>query len=148
MSSGVPVEAELEERLMVSFGRQTLMSTLAATLSVHGVGAVTVRVPAAPTLLQQHGFLHAGVIAAALDTACGYAAISTQPVGREVLTAEYKINLLAPARGSMLEATAETVRVGRTLIVCRGEASSDGETVAVMQATMVPVNDSGRPGAS
>lgn len=140
-----PLDADQEARLKASFGRQTLMTTLAATLSVHSVGAVTVTVPAASTLLQQHGFLHAGVIAAALDTACGYAAISTQPADREVLTAEYKINLLTPARGLSLEAHAETVRVGRTLIVCRGEAMSDGRAVAVMQATMVPVNGSGRP---
>lgn len=145
MNPAGPVDPELAERLMASFGRQTMMSTLAATLSLTRIGSVTVTVPAAPGLLQQHGFLHGGVIATALDTACGYAAISTQPVGHEVLTAEYKINLLEPARGRLLEADAETVRVGSTLIVCRGEARSDGRTVAVMQATMVPVGDSGRP---
>lgn len=135
----------LTGRLRESFRQQTLMRTFAATLDVHTEGSVTVTVPSAQGLLQQHGFIHAGVVAAALDTACGYAAISVQGEGAEVLTAEYKVNFLAPARGSEVVAYSSVVKVGRTLLVCRGEARCDGTVVAIITATMVPVDPTGRP---
>jgi uncharacterized protein (TIGR00369 family) len=95
---------------------------------------------------QQHGFVHAGAVAAVLDSACGYAAFSVMPPGAAVLTASYTINLLAPAAGERFRMTGTVVRAGRTLVVCRGDAFADGTATpfAVMQATLTALYD--RPG--
>ena len=97
--------------------------------------------PIEPRLSQQDGFLHAGVVVAALDSACGYAALTLMPDDAEVLTVEFKVNLLAPASGERLVAEGEVVRAGRTLTGCRGDAyvEQGGERahVATMLATMV-----------
>ena len=94
----------------------------------------------------QHGFVHAGIVSAVLDSACGYAAFSVMPPEAAVLTATYTINLLAPAAGQRFVMTGEVVRAGRTLVVCRGEATADGtkKPFAVMQSTLSAVYD--RPG--
>jgi uncharacterized protein (TIGR00369 family) len=80
-------------------------------------------------LSQQHGFVHAGVIAAIADSAAGYAAMSLTPEGSEVLTVEFKLNLLAPARGDLLIARGSVLRAGRTLTVCEAAvvALQEGE---------------------
>ena len=128
-------------RIRTSFDRQGAMATLGAELTDVGAGRVTIALPIEPRLSQQHGFLHAGVVVAELDTACGYAALSVMPDDAEVLTVELKVNLLAPASGEMLVAEGEVVRAGRTLTVCRGEAyaghASERVHVATMLATMV-----------
>ena len=97
---------------------------------------------------QQHGFLHAGAVAAVLDSACGYAAYSTMPPEASVLTVTYTVNLMAPAAGQRFTMTGQVVRAGRTLLVCRGEAFADGadRPFAAMQATMTALYD--RPGIS
>ena len=97
--------------------------------------------PIEPRLSQQDGFLHAGVVVAALDSACGYAALTLMPDDAEVLTVELKVNLLAPAGGDSLVAKGEVVRAGRTRTVCRGDAYAEQGPervhVATMLATMV-----------
>jgi uncharacterized protein (TIGR00369 family) len=99
-------------------------------------------------LTQQHGFLHAGVVTAVVDSACGYAALTLMEPGSAVLSVEFKINLLAPAAGTQFVATGRVVRAGRTLTVCGGEMRAvrpgGDAVVAVMQATMMAVRD--RPG--
>jgi uncharacterized protein (TIGR00369 family) len=130
-------------RVRGSFARQGAMATLGAQLAVVDEGRVAITVPIEPRLSQQHGFLHAGVVVAALDSACGYAALTLMPDGTEVLTVELKVNLLAPASGDTLRAEGEVVRAGRTLTVCRGDAFAEGAErvhVATMLATIV-----GRP---
>jgi uncharacterized protein (TIGR00369 family) len=91
-------------------------------------------------LTQQHGYVHAGIIATIADSACGYAAYSLMPAGTEVVSVEFKINLMAPARGELLTARARVIRPGRTLTVCAAEvyALRDGQetAVAAMLATM------------
>jgi uncharacterized protein (TIGR00369 family) len=103
--------------------------------------ASQIAVPIEPRLSQQDGFLHAGVVVAALDSACGYAALTLMPSEAEVLTVELKVNLLAPASGHRLVAEGEVVRAGRTLTVCRGEGhaeqGADRVHVATMLATIV-----------
>ena len=98
-------------------------------------------------LTQQHGFLHAGVLASAADSACGYAALSLMPAGAAVLSIEFKINMLAPATGDRFLARGRVIRAGRTVTVCWGEVVSyvgDAErTVATMVATMMTVMDRG-----
>ncbi len=96
-------------------------------------------------LTQQHGFLHAGVVTSALDSACGYAALSLMEEGVGVLSVEFKTNMLAPARGEELIARGRVLRAGRIIAVCQGEAAmlaDGGETsVAVMIATIMTIRD-------
>jgi uncharacterized protein (TIGR00369 family) len=136
-----PLEASILERVHASFARQGAMATLGAELADVAAGHVAIVVPVEPRLSQQHGFLHAGVVVAALDTACGYAALTLMPDDAEVLTVELKVNLLAPAIGDRIVADGEVVRAGGTLTVCRGDAygeqGSERSHVATMLATMV-----------
>jgi uncharacterized protein (TIGR00369 family) len=134
-----------EQAVRDSFAMQRLMATIGARLTLVAAGEIEIRVPFRLDLTQQHGLLHAGVVAAALDSACGYAAFSLMPDGVGVLTVEFKTNLLAPARGEELVARGRVVRAGRTITVCQAEAFmlSDGtETlVATMLATIMTVRD-------
>jgi uncharacterized protein (TIGR00369 family) len=132
-----------EQVVRDSFTAQRFMATIGARLERVAPGEIEVRVPFRPDLTQQHGFLHAGVVTSALDNACGYAALSLLPTGADVLSVEFKTNLLAPAKGEELIARARVVRAGRTITVCQADASmlADGaETlVATMLATIMAV---------
>nr|WP_322513661.1 PaaI family thioesterase [Chloroflexus sp.] len=129
--------------MRASFARQGLMSSLHAVIEHIRPGELAITMPANPAYSQQHGYIHGGVIASILDSACGYAALTLMPADREVLTVEFKINFLSPARGSRFVAVGRVVRAGRTVTVCSGEAIAiDGErrsTIALMQATMFAV---------
>jgi uncharacterized protein (TIGR00369 family) len=129
------------ERVRASFARQGAMATIGAELAEVAEGRVAIALPIEPRLSQQDGFLHAGVVVAALDSACGYAALTLMTDDAEVLTVELKVNLLAPAGGERLVAVGEVLRAGRTLTVCRGDAHAErGDErvhVATMLATMV-----------
>jgi len=135
-------------RVRASFDRQGMMTTLGVEVTAVEPGRVEMLLRHDDRFTQQHGFLHAGVVASVLDTACGYAAYSVMPPEASVLTATFTINLLAPAAGERFAITGEVVRAGRTLVVCRGEAFADGgqRPFAVMQATMTAVM--GRPDIS
>jgi uncharacterized protein (TIGR00369 family) len=140
-----PRNPDFEEAVRDSFAKQQLMSTIGARLTSVRAGAIEIRVPFRSDLTQQHGFLHAGVVSSALDSACGYAAFSLMPAGVGVLSIEFKTNLLAPARGEELIARGRVVRAGRTITVSQGDAFmlQDGAEVAVatMIATIVTVRD-------
>ena len=122
-----------------SFGRQAVMATLGAELVKVEEGLVEIRLPFRADLTQQNGFLHAGISTTILDSACGYAALSTMPDNCDVLSVEFKVNLLAPASGEAFLARGRVVKAGRTLTVCQGELESLplGRTVALMTATMI-----------
>src|SRR5215510_8281625 len=109
------VNPDFENRVRKSFARQAFMSTLGATLTRVEPGAVEIRLPIRPEVSQQHGFVHAGAVAAIGDSACGYAALSLMPADTGVLAVEYKINLMAPAVGEVLIARGRVLRAGRTL---------------------------------
>jgi len=128
-------------RVQASFDRQGMMTTLGVEVTAVEPGRVEMSLRHDDRFTQQHGFLHAGAVASVLDTACGYAAFSVMPPEAAVLTATYTVNLLAPAAGDRFTITGEVVRAGRTLVVCRGEAFTDGDQrpFAVMQATMTAV---------
>jgi len=128
-------------RVQDSFDRQGMMTTLGVEVTAVEPGRVEMSLRHDDRFTQQHGFLHAGAVASVLDTACGYAAFSVMPPEAAVLTATYTVNLLAPAAGERFTITGEVVRAGRTLVVCRGEAFTDGDQrpFAVMQATMTAV---------
>ena len=140
-----PRNPHFEQAVRDSFAAQRLMATPDARLTSVAPGEIEIRVPFRTALTQQHGFLHAGVVASALDTACGYAAFSLMPEGVGVLSVEFKTNLLAPARGEELIARGRVVRAGRTITVCQAEAwmVRDGAQtpVATMLATMMAVRD-------
>lgn len=130
-----------DERVRQSFSRQAFMSTLGAELTTVHEGSVEIRLPFSPTLTQQNGYVHAGAITAVLDSACGYAALSVAPDDKDVLSVEFKVNLLSPAAGDFFAARARVKRAGRTLIVCTADAFavSDGKekVVATMLATIM-----------
>ena len=126
-----------------SFDKQQIMRTLGARLTRVEPGEVEIELPYREALTQQHGFLHAGVVTAVLDSTCGYAAFSLMPAGAGVLSVEFKVNLLAPAQGELLIARGRVLRAGRTLSVCQADATmrSAGQDtpVATMLATIMTV---------
>ena len=136
----------IHDRVRASFDAQGLMRTLGATLARVDDGEVHIALPYARALSQQHGYLHAGVTTAIVDNACGYAALTQAPAGFEVVTAEFKVNLLRPAIGARFLAIGRVVNAGRLLTVCTGEVRAfagagddDPRLVALMQATIVRV---------
>jgi uncharacterized protein (TIGR00369 family) len=140
-----PLDPTWEARVRASFARQTLMETLNAELIDLAPGRCTIRSTYREGLGQQHGFFHAGVASAIADSACGYAAYTLAPPDTEVLTAEFKINLLAPANGRELVAAAEVIRRGRRLSVCLARievdpGGADGRPCAIMLATIAVVS--------
>jgi uncharacterized protein (TIGR00369 family) len=124
-----------------SFARQDFMRHLGAELVEVGPGSCAISCRPRRELTQQHDYVHAGVVAAIADSAAGYAALSLTPEGSEVLTVEFKLNLLAPAEGELLTARGKVVRAGRTLTVCEAAvtASRRGEEAlcAVALVTMM-----------
>ena len=140
-----PQDPEFASRVRASFGNQKLMTTLGARLEKVEPGAVDIRLPYRDDLTQQNGFLHAGAIAAVADSACGYAALSLMPAGADVLSIEFKINMLSPAQGEAIVARGEVIRAGKRVMVCRADVYSiTGATeklVAAMQGTMMVVTD-------
>lgn len=140
-----PRNPHFERAVRDSFAAQEVMRTIGARLETVVPGEVEIRVPFRHQLTQQNGFLHAGIVSAAMDSACGYAAFSLMDADVGVLTIEFKTNLLAPAQGEELIARGHVVRSGRTITVCRAEATMtvDGsETpVATMLATVMTVRD-------
>ena len=124
-----------------SFGRQPFMATLGATIAHLVPGEVHLRFPFSPSLCQQNGYLHAGVVAAVADSANGYAAFTLAAPDTDVLAVEFKINLLAPAVGDAFLACGRVVRPGRTLTVCLAEVvamAGDARTpVATMLSTII-----------
>jgi uncharacterized protein (TIGR00369 family) len=126
------------------------MATLGVKLERVVPGEVVLSLPFRADLTQQHGFLHAGIVTSVIDSACGYAALSLMEPGTAVLSVEFKVNLLAPARGEYFEAHGRVVRAGRTVTVVSGELrafaggdsrSGEGKVVAIMTGTMMSVRD-------
>jgi uncharacterized protein (TIGR00369 family) len=139
---------DFEKRVRESFARQQAMHTLGVVISRLERGVVELEMPYAAAFTQQHGFMHAGVIATALDTACGYAAFSMMDPRAAILTIEFKSNFLAPAKGDRFRFVANVVKHGRTISVCDAQAfaqTAAGEKlIATMTATVMAVID--RPG--
>jgi len=142
--SKVAPSADYEIRVRGSFARQSIMKTIGAELTRVAPGLIEIELPFSQALTQQHGFLHAGVVSAALDSACGYAALTLMPQDTGVLTIEFKVNLLAPAKGERFLFRASVTKAGRTIIVTDGQAfalASDSEPrlIATMTGTMMVV---------
>jgi uncharacterized protein (TIGR00369 family) len=140
-STIIPPDPDYVARVRDSYGRQNFMATLGAVLTLVEPGVVEIELPFADTLTQQHGFFHAGAVSSIADTAGGYAGFSLFPSDASVLTVEFKMNLLAPARGEKLIARGEVVKSGRTLTFCElrvfGVESGDRVLCATGQQTLI-----------
>jgi uncharacterized protein (TIGR00369 family) len=140
-----PHDAGFEQRVRDSFARQPAMATLVASLQAVEPGRVVVVMAHRDALTQQHGFIHAGMLSTALDSACGYAAFSLMPADAAVLTIEFKVNLLAPARGPHFRFEGQVIKPGRTISVVDGRAfehaagGAGEKLVATMTATVMTV---------
>ena len=138
-----PQDPAFAQRVRASFARQAAMATIGASLAEVAAGRVVIELPWQQSLTQQHGFLHAGMVATALDSACGYAASSLMSADAGVLTIEYKINLLAPAQGQRFRMEGMVVKPGRTITVTEGRAWAidDGreKLIATMGATLMTI---------
>ena len=130
-------DPDFEARIRASFATQRFMISLGARLERIAPGEVTIALPFRSDLTQQNGFLHAGVVTSVVDSACGYAALSVMEPGADVLSVEFKVNLLAPAQGTEFLAVGRVVRSGRTLVVVSGEMRAGDTVVALMQGTMI-----------
>ena len=137
------MQADARQRIFDSFAAQSMMATLGAELDEVGEGHVRITAPILPGARQQQGFGHAGLTFSIGDSAAGYAALTLLPLDMEVVTAEIKVNLLAPAIGERLIATGRVIKPGRRLCVVTSEvhAEREGATtlIAILQGTMVPV---------
>lgn len=138
-----PQDPNYEKRVRDSFARQQVMQTIGATLTLVEPGAVEIELTFREDLTQQNGFIHAGIISTVLDSACGYAAFSLMPADAAVLSIEFKVNLLAPAKGERIRARADVKRAGRNVTVCTADAwainAGESKVVATMLATMMCV---------
>ena len=143
VASFEPRDPDYEARIRASFGRQRLMGTIGARLVRVAPGEAEIEAPFSDGLTQQHGYLHAGVLTALVDSACGYSALTLLPADMEVLSVEYKVNFLAPAEGERFVARGRVERPGQRITVCSGEvvavAGSEEKRVVVMLATMIAV---------
>lgn len=136
-----PQDPNYRVRVESSFARQKAMTTLGMKLARVDPGEIELMFPYQEELTQQHGFIHAGILATALDSACGYAAFSLMPPQAAVLTIEFKTNLLAPGQGDYFLVVGRVVKPGRTITVCQAEAfacrQSESKLVASMTATLM-----------
>jgi uncharacterized protein (TIGR00369 family) len=139
----VAKDPAFRDRIRDSFAKQGLMATLGASLTHIAPGLVEIVLPATPAVSQQHGYVHAGALAAVADSAAGYAALSLMPAGVGVLSVEFKINLLAPATGDRVKAKGRVVKAGRTITVAHAEVFSesgaDERLVALLTATVMMI---------
>ena len=144
-----PADPDFEARVRGSFARQGAMRTLGATLEAVAPGHCAIALVPRPEVSQQHGYVHAGVVAAIVDSAGGYAGFSLFPAEATVLTVEFKLNLLAPAEGERIVAEGFVVKSGRTLTITRGEVHAERAgrrtLVALMQQTLMAL--AGKPDA-
>ena len=135
------MELVAPEVVAANFARQPAMALIGATLAVLEPGSVEVAFDYREELTQQDGFIHAGIIAAAADSACGYAALSSMPAGSDVLSVEFKLNLLRPAAGERFIARAQVLKRGKTLTAVRADMYArmglQERLIAAMQATMI-----------
>jgi len=148
MAGFTPSDSNFEARLRDNFTRQAIMTNLRSEMGLVQPGEVHLHMPFGSHLTQQDGFLHAGTVTTLMDSACGYAAFSLMPADARVLSVEFKVNLLSPARGEKFRAEGRVIKAGRTITVCEGKMFSiqnEEETLcALMQATMMCIRENNK----
>lgn len=133
-------DPEFRQRVLDDFGRQKVMQTMGVTLESVEPGEVQLQVPFRDDLTQQNGYLHAGVLSTALDTACGFSAYTLMSTDSSVLTIENKINLLRPPNRGPFRVEARVIKPGKTVIVSEGKLYDvGGKLIATMSATNMAV---------
>jgi uncharacterized protein (TIGR00369 family) len=139
-----PRNPDWEPTVRASFARQKVMSLIGAEMGTLAPGHCEIRLPFRDDLTQQNGFFHAGITSTIVDSAGGYAGLTLMPAGADVLTVEFKLNLLAPADGELLVAEGQVLKSGRNLVITRGEvyAIRDGKAThcATMQQTLMTMH--------
>jgi uncharacterized protein (TIGR00369 family) len=137
----IPAFAGYEARVRESFARQGAMSLIGAGITEVAPGYCAIALTPRPELAQQHGFVHAGIVGTIVDSAGGYAGFTLFPEDASVLTVEFKLNLLAPARGDRIVAEGFVVKPGKSLAITRGEVHAEEGSkrtlVAIMQQTLM-----------
>jgi uncharacterized protein (TIGR00369 family) len=132
-----------EERIKLSFAKQGAMGLIGARLTRVEAGEVEIELPYNATLSQQHGFLHAGILTTALDSACGYATFTMFPADAGILTIEFKVNLLSPGDGELFRLVGKVRKAGRTISLAEGEAyaikNGREKLIATMTATTMTI---------
>jgi uncharacterized protein (TIGR00369 family) len=145
-----PRDSGFEASTRASFAQQRVMTLIGAEMMGVTPGSVEISLPTRDDLTQQNGYAHAGIVTTIVDSACGYAALTLAPAGSDVLTIEFKVNFMAPARGERLIARGRVIRAGRTITVCAGDvfALHDGaeHPIATMLATMMILSAQQEPG--
>ncbi len=131
-----PRDKDFEKRVRASFAAQTAMSSLRISLVSVRAGKIVMRLEKSPDFLQQQGFVHGGVITSALDSACGFAALSLSAPGTEVLSIEFKTSFLRPAKAEVLTVEGEVLKSGRRVSFCQSQAFEDAGDKRVLIATM------------
>jgi uncharacterized protein (TIGR00369 family) len=136
-----PKDEDFAEKVRKSFAAQTVMKVIGAEMTRIEAGAVEIELPYRADLAQQNGYIHAGIITTIADSACGYAAFSLMPRGADVLSVEFKVNLLSPAIGEKFVAEGRVLRAGKTLTIVQGDVfaliNDQSKQVAVMLATVM-----------
>lgn len=141
MNNLSPLDPDFEQRIRTSFARQGLINTLNGKIAFISPGELHIEALFDERFTQQDGFLHAGIVTTLMDSACGYAAYTLMPADSRVLSVEFKVNFLNPARGERFRAEGRVAKSGRTISVCEGKLfalqNGQGKLVAMMQATMI-----------
>ena len=131
------INPSFADEIKQSFAKQTIMGLIGAELTRVEPGLIEIRLPYRADLAQQQGYLHAGIVTTIADSACGYAAYSLMPPNSEVLSVEFKVNLLRPAKGETFSAVAEVVKSGKTLTVVRADVFGIEQEQPCLVATML-----------
>lgn len=139
-----PRDADWEDKVRTSFGRQGAMGLIGAELVDLAPGWCEIHMPFKPELSQQHGFFHGGITTTIVDSAAGYAGFTLMPPGTSVLTVEFKVNMLAPADGEEMIAIGRVIKPGRNLVICQGDAwvmkNGHAHHCALMQQTLMTMH--------
>ncbi|MGN6286035.1 MAG: PaaI family thioesterase [Afipia sp.] len=139
-------DSNFDQRVRASFARQRVMQTIGIEIAHLAPGEIDLAMRYDAAYTQQHGFIHAGILSTALDSACGYAAFSLMPADAAVLTVEFKTNLLAPAAGERFLFKGRVIKPGKTLTVCEAEAfaitdKAEQRLIATMTGTLMAIYD-------
>ncbi len=139
------MDPDIKQKVVKSFDQQNVMQAINATIENINPGEVILNLPYQRKLTQQHGFLHAGIVSTILDSACGYGALTLMPKDAGVLSIEFKVNLIAPAKGKNFIAIGRIIKSGKNITFTPGELLSHSrgkeKLVATMTATMMAVYD-------
>lgn len=130
------LDPHIKSKCLDSVAKQGALTHLGATVEAIAYGHIVLNLPFSEKITQQHGFVHAGCISTVMDSACGFAALTTMPLECGILTIEFKVNLLAPAKGQYFQMVGKVRKVGRTIVVAEADAYAFDQGKQTLIATM------------